>query len=228
MFDVLKDILSPKKCYSCGIEWHFLCEECYNKIEKYKPFCYVCKSFSKNFEVHKKCKCGIYYDRVVVLTHYKQKTVKKLIKDAKFYLWKDILKELWIYMWKFLINNLDLNNNNILLSVPIHFFRRLKRWYNQSEILAENICKITNLELKNNIIKKLKYSRQQSTISREKRLSNLDNSFIIDKKQLDKVDKKNYIIVDDVVSTWTTVNEISKLLKDNWAALVTVIAFSSD
>ena len=52
MFKFIKDIIAPKKCYSCKEEWHFLCEECFWKIEKHYFFdqiCYKCKKYSKNF-----------------------------------------------------------------------------------------------------------------------------------------------------------------------------------
>ena len=82
---LIKNILSPKKCYSCNIEWHFLCKKCFDKLDNYWEFCYICKNKSKKFEIHKDCSMWIYYDNLIVLTHYKNKLIKKLIIDFKFY-----------------------------------------------------------------------------------------------------------------------------------------------
>jgi predicted amidophosphoribosyltransferase len=52
------------------------------------------------------------------------------------------------------------------------------------------------------LIKRIRHTRQQSKLSREKRLINLKNAFKINKKQLDNIDKnKTIILVDDVIST---------------------------
>jgi len=82
---ILKDILSPKKCHSCNSEWHFLCINCYKKLENYKSFCYVCKNKSNKFEIHQECKKWIFFDNLIVLTHYRNHIIKKLIQDFKFY-----------------------------------------------------------------------------------------------------------------------------------------------
>ena len=99
----------------------------------------------------------------------------------------------------------------------IHFLRKLYRWYNQSYILAKYVWKANNIVLENNLIKRVKNTRQQSKLNKEDRMKNLENAFKVDKKLLDKLDKKVFIIVDDVISTWTTINEISKVLKKSWA-----------
>ena len=83
----------------------------------------------------------------------------------------------------------------------MHFLRKLKRGYNHSEILAKQIAKSTDIKLEKNLIKKTKYSRQQSTISKKERLQNLEKSFSIAKSKVDIIDNKNFILVDDVIST---------------------------
>ena len=98
MIEFLKDLIAPKKCYSCNKEWHFLCEKCFLEIEKkyyFDELCYVCKKYSKNFLVHNCCKDNIFYDKTIILTHYKIPVIKKLIKDFKFYYKKDISEDLW-------------------------------------------------------------------------------------------------------------------------------------
>jgi len=232
----LKDLIAPKKCYSCKKEWHFLCEECFFKIEKHYFFdeiCYICKKHSKNFLVHEKCKKEIYYDKTIILTHYKIKIIKKLIKDAKFYYKKEILDEFSEFliekMIKYMKEELKTfkKQDFIIIPTPMTFLKKLIRWYNQTEILAKNIAKNFDFKYEKNLILKTRHTRQQSLLSRQKRLQNLKKSFKINKKIVDIVDKKIVILVDDVISTWTTVNEISKILKKFWAQKVIVITIAS-
>ena len=230
MFKFLKDIVAPKKCYSCNKEWHFLCEQCLSKMSSFEPICYVCKGNTNNFDVHNNCLEEVFYDKIIILSHYKEKTISKLIKDLKFYQKKDIAEDFWIYLSNlFFENELYKNTDNyVLLYPPMWFFKKLKRWYNHSEILAKIISKNTGIKIEKNFIKKVKDTRQQSKLNRQDRQSNLQDCFKINKNKLDNIDKKIFIIIDDVISTGSTINEISKVLKNTWVKRVIWLIIASD
>ena len=230
IFDKFLDLLSNKKCYSCQKVWHFLCEECFNKEITYKNNCYVCKWFNKNWDIHKECKNNIYYDKVLILKHYHSKVMKKLIKDAKFYWVINIFYEFGEHLYKkFLLNEKIIKKDDyIIMSVSSNFLRKFKRWYNSSEVLSKYFSKISWIKHKKNIVLKCKNTRQQSKLSRKERLINLKGSFRINKKYIKIIKNKNIIIVDDVISTWTTLNEVSKILKQNWAKKIIWLILASD
>ena len=230
MFKFLKDLIAPKKCYSCNKEWRFLCEYCLSKMSNFDSTCYVCKWISNNYEIHKKCKNNVYYDKIFILSHYKNKIISKLIKDLKFYSKKDIAEDLWIYLSELFFDNEIYKNtdNYIIIFPPMWFFKKLKRWYNHSEVLAKIISKQINIKLWIWYIKKIKTTRQQSLLSRQERLDNLKNSFKLNNSRIDNIDNKIFIIVDDVISTWSTINEISKVLKINWAKKIIWLIVASD
>ncbi len=230
MFKFLKDILAPKKCYSCNKEWHFLCQSCLSKMSNFNSICYSCKGRSDIFNVHDKCLTDVYYDKIIILAHYKEKIISKLIKDLKFYHKKDIAEDFWIYLSNIFFDNEIYKNTNdyILLYPPMWFFKKLKRWYNHSEIITKIVSKNTGIKIEKSLIKKVKSSRQQSKLNRIERLKNLDNCFKINKKKIDIIDNKIILIVDDVISTGSTINEISKVLKKAWAKKVIGLIVASD
>ena len=125
-------------------------------------------------------------------------------------------------------NNSEWQNELVVIPVPLHFLKKIKRWFNQSEILAENFSKVLNLNYNKKLLIRKKYTRQQSKLSRQERLNNLNNSFKIKKKQVDKLDKKIVFLIDDVVTSWTTLNEIAKVLKQNWAKKVVWVCIASN
>jgi len=218
------------------MEWHFLCEKCFSEIEKHYFFdeiCYVCKKYNKNFEVHEKCKKDIFYDKAIILTHYKLKIIKKLITDFKFYWKKDIVSdfsELLIdKIIKYMKDELKKYKKEdfLIISPPMSFFRKLKRWYNHSEILWQNIASYFWFIYEKNLILKAKHTRQQSKLNRQDRLLNLEKAFKIDKSKVDIVDNKIIVLIDDVISTWTTINEISKILRDYKPRKVIVVTIAS-
>ena len=97
----------------------------------------------------------------------------------------------------------------------MHFLRKLKRGYNHADLLAQSIAKHTQIPYHKYAIMRRKYTRQQSKVSKDIRATNLQNAFSINKKYIDTLDTKTVILVDDVVSTGSTVNEVAKLLKQH-------------
>lgn len=233
IFKLLKDIISPKKCYSCKQEWHFLCLKCLQECQNFESQCYICKNPSKDFEIHSDCSEGVYYKKVILLTHYKNPVIKKLITDAKFYKKKDIFEDFGKYLTKLLIKyQKDVKKDNtIIIPIPIHFLRKWKRWYNQWELICKEIHNRTGLEYIFHLLLKKKSTRQQSKVWKKDRQSNLENSFVFNKKYIDKLDKmkhKNIILVDDVISTWSTLNEVSKVLYKEGFTNITCLVIASD
>ncbi len=230
MLKFILDILAPKKCQTCQKEWHFLCKDCYNEIKNFEKICYSCKGLSKKFEVCDTCSRKVFYDKVIVLKHYKDKNFSKIIKEAKFYWKKEIFEELSHKLYGLFIENQKIRklDDFLIVSVPSFWTRKLKRWYNSSEVLASYFSRVSKIKYDKKIIKKIKNTPQQSKLSRKKRLTNLDKSFIINKSKLKNLNWKNIILVDDVVSTGSTLNEISKELKKNKVKKVVCLVLASD
>lgn len=211
----LKDLIAPKKCVFCNTEWTFLCETCKEKINTYSPFCFVCSEVSNNYKIHKSCnnKENFLLDRVIVFTHYKNKEISKLIKDAKYYLKRDIFEDFAIYLADLLKNNIKLEENKIMLTyAPMHKKKQRIRWYNQAEILAKHIWKILNIEVLE-LVNKTANTKAQAESTGEERKNNLNKAFEINKKYVKYVDAKKIVIIDDVITTWSTLNEISKVIQ---------------
>lgn len=230
IINFVKDIISPKYCYSCKKEWHFLCPFCLQKITTHNSFCYCCKLRSDKFEIHKNCKKYVYYDKIIVKFHYRENIIKKLIKDSKFYSRQEILYDFGQSLSTLFLENEVFDNKEdfIITSSPMYFLRTIMRGYNHSEILAKIISKTLWVKYNFKIIKKIKNTKQQSKLSKIERENNLKNSFSINKKYREEIKWKTIIIIDDVVSTWSTINEMSQILKENEVKKVVWLVIASD
>ena len=95
--------------------------------------------------------------------------------------------------------------------VPLGKNRFLERGYNQSEIIAKTISKILNIKLIENIISRKKETYPLSMIKdKELRKKTIKGAFVINKNfKLENSKKINILIIDDVFTTGTTLNEIS-------------------
>jgi ComF family protein len=118
----------------------------------------------------------------------------------------------------------------ILLPVPLHWWRYLSRGYNQSDILAHSLRAQLNNHprVASNLFKRHRSTPKQQGLDKRQRQKNLSGAFKLNKpfyfKYFTKQSQKqpsnlsvrltHVAIIDDVVTTGTTVQQLCKLLLD--------------
>ena len=112
---------------------------------------------------------------------------------------------------------------DIITFVPMHPKRLKKRSYNQAELLAKELSKILNVQLVD-CLQKVKDTKNQAKLSREERIKNLSDSFKVDKNL---VKNKAVLLVDDVLTTGSTADTVSKVLIKAGAEKVRVLTLAS-
>lgn len=219
-------LFSEKKCYACGQVWHFFCLECQQKMYHYEPYCYVCKKASENFFVHNNCHIWFQLQQVIVFTRYRQNSIKRALKHAKYYgkykIYEDMLTQKWALIWE----TLSFLEPGILIPVPMHFFRKWKRGYNQAQKIADSLSQVTGLPVEEKLIVRSRYTKHQSRISQSERLKNLKDCF----KVLQNIYPKDTIcyLIDDVISTGATLNECAQVLQNEGFQDIRAIVIASD
>lgn len=115
---------------------------------------------------------------------------------------------------------------DVIIPVPMHPRKKRQRGYNQSELVGKDLSLLLNVPVRTDILIKSRYTKPQSTLKREERLHNMTDAFKI--AQNSDVTGKNILLVDDVVTTGTTLNTCAKILTENGAAFIfaTVIAIA--
>jgi len=104
----------------------------------------------------------------------------------------------------------------MITSVPIFFLSHLRRGYNHSEVLARAIAKQSGNPY-HRILRKTKWTRHQAKLSKYQRIKNVRDTFSLRKKYTESIRGKDIILVDDIISTWSTANECAKILKQSGA-----------
>ena len=117
----------------------------------------------------------------------------------------------------FCLENTD--RDAIITTVPLHIFSYLKRGYNHSELLAKSIAKQEG-NIFRNLLRKSRLTKHQAKLARSERLRNVRKSFSLRKKYLKEMIWKDIIIIDDVISTGSTLNECAHVFKKNGAKRV--------
>jgi competence protein ComFC len=117
---------------------------------------------------------------------------------------------------------------DMIVPVPLYKAKQKQRGYNQAELIARQVSNILRLPCKANLLVKATATESQSLLSRTERLSNLEDAFYITGEEM--IAGKNILLVDDIVTTGSTVNQCCKALKQAGASTIItgVIATTRD
>lgn len=111
--------------------------------------------------------------------------------------------------------------------VPMHWIKRYMRGYNQAELLARKVSEYCGKPLLRGF-KRKKFTKAQYSLTKEQRSNNISGSFIFDAAAGMEVQGKTVLLVDDVCTTCSTVEECSKTLVNAGAAKVYALTFAKD
>jgi ComF family protein len=205
------DLLFPSYCINCGRVGQYLCTKCQKKLKNTLPECYACRRLSNRYLTHKECNrfninsvfVGWQYDSIAkkFLSQYKYRYASNLAK---------ILSNLLIQRIKDTQFDNLLEKNSLIIPIPITRNHLNKRGFNQSSLIARNISKFFYFNLRDDLLLRKNSNKRQSTSTLEQRRS-LGNVFTLSRK----IKKRNIILIDDVMSTATTVNRAAKVFKGN-------------
>ena len=188
----------------------YICGECADKIGYYNN-----DINSLNLPENIKTYC----DGMVCIGQYKD-TLKNSLKRFKFSNKPSYYRGFGKLLALKIQNTIQFDRIDLIVPVPLHKNRQRKRGYNQSELIAKYTANQLGIPLKNNVLIKISESKSQSTLSRNERLLNVQGSF--NAVNTEAVNNKNILIVDDIITTGSTVNQCSKALKE--AGAISVIA----
>lgn len=98
-----------------------------------------------------------------------------------------------------------------LVAVPMHWRKKRRRGYNQSELLAEKVSRLTGIPVARGLVSCVRYTSSQKALDRRERLRNLGGSFVVSQgaSSLHSV-----VVIDDVYTTGSTMDAVSRALKD--------------
>ena len=117
-----------------------------------------------------------------------------------------------------------IENNQILIPVPLHWSRLFKRKYNQSALLAQELAKQYHKVYNPLILLRNKYTKSQGHLSQKERQKNVTGVFEVKRSQLIK--GKSILLIDDVFTTGATANECARVLLKAGAKSVDVLTFA--
>jgi competence protein ComFC len=219
LLEAAASLLYPPVCTNCGGKiraGEYLCDQCAAKaVRIVAPFCQKC---SEPFEgaITSAFTCAncahrmIYFDAAVA-AYRGRGIVRQIIHDFK-YGHQIHLRHL-VARW--LCAALDDERIcgqqfAIIIPVPLHPARQRERGFNQASLLAELLSKQISIPYKP-LLERIRYTTTQTALDRAERMENLHNAFRLRKNR--DVRGLRVLLIDDVLTTGSTLSECARILK---------------
>ena len=123
-------------------------------------------------------------------------------------------------------NGIDVLNVDIIVPVPLHWSRFLKRRYNQAALLGASVSKITSIKQIPDMLVRHKRTPAQKGLSRSERLENQRGAIKINKRLQPVIKGSNVLLIDDVMTTGATLSACAEACKEAGSADVNVLVFA--
>jgi ComF family protein len=226
--NLLDDILSllfPRLCYACGNHLlrneNLICTECYISIPRTNYH------LEQQNPVEKLFWGRCFIERAAAFSFYsKGSRIRNLIHNLKYKGVKDVGYELGRIYGLSLKTTDFIEGIDMIIPVPLHASRQRMRGFNQSEIIASGLSEIIRLPFYTEYLERISPSSTQTKRSRFDRWVNVEGIFrVIDPEA---IKEKHILLVDDVITTGSTIEScVNELLKvDGVKVSVLALAFA--
>lgn len=232
-FHSLKALCFPASCLLCDCALPssakiLLCPSCLPEISFInQPLCTCCGvEFPDSAQGNHYCsKCLTNkpaFEMARAILHYND-AAAKLVHSFK-YAGKTYCHSTFSALKSLSTSVTDLVLPDLIVPVPLHVKRLRERGFNQAVILAHLFFPDNKQQIAAEMLLRTRITVPQTGLSGKDRRKNLKNAFAIG--QTDKIKGKSVLLVDDVYTTGTTINECAKILKKHGAKNVQALTLA--
>jgi ComF family protein len=217
------DLVLPRFCCACKMKLSStedtMCISCLSKIQMTSK-----ERLKREFD-RKFLNNNIVSDFFSPYVFEKDKELQHAIHSLKY----ENKFPIGIFLGKTLANKIKTDRSNwnidLIIPIPLHQLKKAERGYNQSFYIAKGIGKILKITFSDRIVKRIKYTESQTTMTLNERAENISGAFRVRNKN--SVKGKSILLVDDVITTGATISECGKILleagaKNIYAASVAI------
>lgn len=230
LLDISIDIfnfLFPKVCLICrnkitskntSLISDFCCLNCYNSLKLAESTEKLLNSVLRAFEepdLFAISNVASLYS----ISENKEMAVIRLIYGLKYSGYTKIGVEFGRILGKLLVNY-NMWNYDYIVPVPIHKAKRRERGFNQTDFIAKGVSDIINIPVEPGLLQKKTYTQTQTQLTAKQRRVNIKNTFMPSARY--NLLNKKILLIDDVLTTGSTLNECATVLLEAQASFVDV------
>ena len=220
---LINRVMPDSDCFLCNqrvksgsSKANLICEHCHQRLPRLKNGCVICAMpiFDKTLgSLSNTCgaclKHAPSFSKTIAPFHYEM-PISELITSLKF----NGQLHFVLLLSEYLLDKVRKSYQSIelpeaIIAVPLHSSKVRERGFNQALLIAQYLSSQLNVPIRQKAVKRIRYTKAQSSLDAIQRQRNLKGAFSVDPIKLNRV-----AIVDDVMTTGATANELSvSLLK---------------
>ncbi len=203
------DLVYPPLCASCGIlrplDNHIFCLDCLNELPETGFHLQAVNPFTGHFQGRIQLKAGaafLYFSR--------GGGTQRLLHQIKYNNQPDLISTIGRWYGKQLLQSDLWMDADVIIPVPLHWKKQRKRGYNQSAIFGEGIAEVMGVTCPKNVLMRMTHDKSLTGMKRFQRVETISSSFVLSNSK--PVRNKNVILVDDVLTTGSTLEACANAL----------------
>lgn len=212
MIKAAHDLLSlffPRLCVGCNeaepIQGDIVCMDCLIQLPYLQENYQAGNPFEMHFAGHLPILHGL-----ALFYYQKQGITQRLVQNFKYQGRLDVARRFAPELAALIKEASAFTPIDAIVPVPMHWWKKRQRGYNQSEELAKALAHNLKVPLAD-LLTKTTYGRSQTTKDRWGRLSSLQKSYALRKKDI-TLHGAHVLLVDDVLTTGATLESCGQLL----------------
>ncbi|OQY29979.1 MAG: hypothetical protein B6244_01590 [Candidatus Cloacimonetes bacterium 4572_55] len=241
--DLFLDQIFPRSCYQCAVNLDMdelgVCGSCWMQVRGLTgKYCSICGSprdlKRSNFQNHcKSCRNGSNLFVQAACIGFFEPPLNEMIHYLKYIegrlYWK---KRQASFAGRFFARRMAqifpsrrrIAQTTVIMPVPLHPSKLKKRGYNQSELLAAPLSEYVSIPMDTTSLIRVIDTVSQTTLDAKSRRENVENAFkVVDP---DRIKGEKVLLIDDVLTTGSTINGCASKLLDNGVDQVCVMTIA--
>ncbi len=219
MENLIKTVF-PSFCIFCSRTGDMVCYKCAYECKAInEPVCVVCQEPAIGGKTHAQCLntrgSGLVVPTELFSCFEYDEKVRKCIMKSKYPPFEyGSLKDLSFYAVKYALNTGYYLSDFLLAPIPLSREKLKKRGFNQARFICDEISKNLGLKVVDSILIRKKDTVAQAEFGRKERLANMKGAFIVNPLAVnaEAVKDRNFLLVDDICTTGSTLLEASDVL----------------
>ncbi len=235
-WDGLRDLLFPRSCVFCGQSRKgagpCLCVACRESLHFIEPP--HCERCGYPAEIDYEVPAGNFicgrcrveppaFDRARSVAIY-ESAFKGLVRFYKYQGQTGALDEIRPLLEKYFAGELQNYTGFTVVPVPLHVDKLRERQFDQACLLAREVSNLLGVPIDPAVLKRVRPTPSQTRKTRNERMENVRGAFAV--RNPEEIAGRSLLIVDDVMTTGATVNEVAKVLKRAGADRVEVFTLA--
>lgn len=191
-----------------------MCSYCESQIS-YLPtsHCSICCS-PIDQDGCKECESNNYLFKQLICVGSYDGILKNLIYRFKYDKQYGLAFPLAELLFKKCFPKINKKNFDFIIPIPLHLEKEKVRGYNQTELISIVLSNLVNLPMLK-VLERIKFTSPQYFLNKQQRLQNLKDAFVIKPNYSKIIKEKNLILIDDIFTTGSTINEATRVLLNN-------------